>query len=92
MRALKGTPRPGPGPVDRARAGSKHHVVIDGRGIPLTVTLTGGNRNDITQLIPLLEAIPAVRGRRGRPRHQRGRCGPTVSTTTTNTAPRCNVG
>jgi IS5 family transposase len=31
------------------------------------VTLTGGNRNDVTQLIPLLTAIPAVRGRRGRP-------------------------
>ena len=29
---------------------------------------TGGNRNDVTQLLPLLKAIPAVRGRRGRPR------------------------
>jgi transposase len=34
------------------------------------VTLTGGNRNDITQLIPLVDAIPAVRGRRGRPRRK----------------------
>jgi hypothetical protein len=32
------------------------------------VTLTGGNRNDVTQLIPLLNAVPKVRGRRGRPR------------------------
>jgi transposase len=32
--------------------------------------LTGGNRNDITQMIPLLDAIPPVRGRRGRPRHR----------------------
>jgi transposase len=31
------------------------------------VILTGGNRNDVTQLIPLIEAIPPVRGRRGRP-------------------------
>jgi hypothetical protein len=31
------------------------------------VTLTGGNRNDITQLIPLVEAVPPIRGRRGRP-------------------------
>ena len=32
--------------------------------------MTGGNRNDITQLIPLIEAIPPVRGRRGRPRQR----------------------
>jgi hypothetical protein len=34
------------------------------------VSLTGGNRNDITQLLPLLEAIPPVRGRRGRARRR----------------------
>jgi transposase len=34
------------------------------------VLLTGGNRNDITQMIPLLDAIPPVRGRRGRPRRR----------------------
>jgi hypothetical protein len=31
------------------------------------VSLTGGNRNDVTQLMPLIQAIPPVRGRRGRP-------------------------
>jgi len=39
-------------------------------GIPLAVTLTGGNRNDVTQLIPLVDAIPPIRGRRGRPRRR----------------------
>ena len=32
--------------------------------------LTGGNRNDVTQLIPLLQAVPPIRGRRGRPRQR----------------------
>ena len=32
--------------------------------------LTGGNRNDITQMIPLVDAVPPVRGRRGRPRRR----------------------
>jgi transposase len=32
--------------------------------------LTGGNRNDVIALEPLLEAIPPVRGRRGRPRQR----------------------
>src|SRR3954465_3270910 len=58
----------GPSPVDRGRAGSKHHLLVDGTGIPLAWTLTGGNRNDITQLIPLVERVPPVRGRVGRPR------------------------
>ena len=31
------------------------------------MTLTGGNRNDVTQLLPLLQAIPKIRGTRGRP-------------------------
>ena len=34
------------------------------------MSLTGGNRNDITQLMPLIQAIPPVRGRRGRPRQR----------------------
>ncbi|MGW0891528.1 IS5 family transposase [Saccharopolyspora sp. NPDC002578] len=61
-------PKTGPSPVDRARPGSKHHMISDARGTPLAVTLTGGNRNDVTQLIPLTDAVPGVRGRRGRPR------------------------
>jgi len=45
-------------------------VIAEGHGIPLAVTLTGGQRNDITQLMPLLAAIPPVRGRCGRPRQR----------------------
>jgi transposase len=46
-------------------------LLVDGRGIPLAWTLTGGNRNDITQLIPLVERVPPVRGKVGRPRRRR---------------------
>jgi transposase len=60
----------GPSPVDRGRAGSKHHLLVDATGIPLAFTLTGGNRHDSTQLIPLLDRIPAVAGLVGRPRHR----------------------
>ncbi|GLY82067.1 hypothetical protein Airi01_103340 [Actinoallomurus iriomotensis] len=34
------------------------------------MSLTGGNRNDVTQLMPLIEAVPPVRGRVGRPRRR----------------------
>jgi transposase len=47
-------------------------VITDGGGIPRAATLTGGNRHDVTHLIPLIEAIPPVRGRRGRPRQRPG--------------------
>jgi len=38
--------------------------------VPLAWTLTGGNRNDVTQLLELLDRVPRVRGRVGRPRHR----------------------
>lgn len=53
-----------------ARPGAKHHVIVDRHGTPLAVSLTGGNRHDVTQLIPLLDAIPRIRGLRGRPRNR----------------------
>jgi hypothetical protein len=68
--STQGRPKTGPSPVDRAKPGSKHHVITEGAGIPLAVTLTGGNRHDVTQLLPLIEAIPPVRGKRGRPRQR----------------------
>jgi len=58
----------GPNPTDRRKAGSKHHIITDGNGVPLAVILTGANAHDVTQLIPLVEAIPTVRGKPGRPR------------------------
>jgi transposase len=54
----------------RGRLGSKHHLITDAGGIPLAVILTGGNRNDVTQLLPLIDAIPPIRGRRGRPKRR----------------------
>jgi len=53
--------------VDRGRPGSKHYLISDAHGIPLAVTLSGSHRSDITHLIPQAEAIPSIRGRRGRP-------------------------
>src|SRR5439155_16111604 len=42
--------------------------MVDASGIPLAWSVTGGNRNDVTQLIPLLDKVPPVRGAVGRPR------------------------
>ena len=60
----------GPNPTDRRRPGSKHHILTDAQGIPLSVILTKANRHDITQLLPLVRAIPAIRGKPGRPKRK----------------------
>jgi transposase len=44
--------------------------LVDATGIPLAWTVTGGNRHDVTQLIPLVDAVPPVRGRVGHPRRR----------------------
>jgi transposase len=66
----KGGSATGPSPVDRARNGCKHHLLVDATGIPLAWTVTGGNRNDVTQLVPLIERVPPVRGKAGAPRRR----------------------
>ncbi|KOV73621.1 transposase [Streptomyces sp. NRRL WC-3723] len=45
-------------------------MIVDRHGTPLVVTCTGGNRHDVTQLLPLLDAVPSIRGLRGRPRRK----------------------
>jgi transposase len=43
-------------------------VLTDAKGIPLAKSLTGANAHDVTQLIPLVDAIPTIRGKRGKRR------------------------
>jgi transposase len=70
LRAPCGGEKTGPNPTDRRKLGSKHHLLTDTHGIPLAITLTGANRHDVTQLLPLLDKIPRVKGKRGAPRRR----------------------
>ena len=45
-------------------------MITDANGTPLAAILTGANRHDVTQLLPLVDAVPPVRGKRGRPRRR----------------------
>lgn len=47
-----------------------HHLLTDPSGIPLAISLTGGNRNDVTQLLPLVDGLAPVKGKVGRPRQR----------------------
>ena len=66
----KGGAATGPSPVDRRKTGSKHHLICDGRGTPFHVITTAANVNDITQTLALVDGLPPVAGRPGRPRRR----------------------
>ena len=65
IRAVHGGDQTGPNPTDRAKRGSKRHLICDGRGVPLAVRLTGANRNDSQEALALVDAIPPLHGERG---------------------------
>jgi IS5 family transposase len=48
--------------------------VTDRRGIPLAARLTGANVHDSTMLANMLDAIPSVRGKPGRPQRRPNKC------------------
>jgi transposase len=60
----------GKNPTDRAKKGTKRHLLVDGNGTPLAVRLTGANRPDAPEALKLLDDIPPIHGRRGRPRRK----------------------
>ena len=70
VRAVYDGEQTGPNPTDRAKRGSKRHLICDGRGVPLAVRLTGANRNDSQEALALVDAIPPLHGERGRPRQR----------------------
>ncbi len=66
----KGGGKTGPTPTNRGKLGTKRHLVTDKKGIPLAELTTAANVNETTVLEQLIDAIPPVRGKRGRPRRR----------------------
>ncbi|GGW53820.1 hypothetical protein GCM10010340_35460 [Streptomyces griseoloalbus] len=62
-------------------SGSGHHLIRDGRGIPLKVITTAADVNDVTQTLALVDGIPPIRAGVPKP------CSVTRATTPTPTAP-----
>ncbi|HBO9989480.1 MULTISPECIES: IS5 family transposase [Pseudomonadota] len=60
----------GPNPTDRGKLGSKRHIIVDAQGIPLVVLVSGANRHDSMMFETCVDAIPAVKGLKGRPRRR----------------------
>lgn len=51
----------GPNPTDRGKKGSKRHLLVDGRGVPLSLVVTGANVHDCKRLDEVLTAIVVKR-------------------------------
>jgi transposase len=60
----------GKNPTDRGKKGTKRHLLVDGKGTPLALRITGANRNESLEAMNLVDDIPPIRGRRGRPRRK----------------------
>lgn len=58
----------GPNPTDRGKLGSKRHIVVYARGIPLVILVSGANRHDSKMFERCVDANPAIAGLAGRPR------------------------
>jgi transposase len=58
----------GANPVDRGKPGSKHHLVCDGSGLPLTAVVTAANVGDTTVFQAVVADIPPIRTPAGRRR------------------------
>jgi putative transposase len=62
----------GPNPTDRAKSGTKRHVLIDGNGAPLGLHLTGTQRHDLKGLTTLLKTgvlLQRPRATKRKPQH-----------------------
>jgi transposase len=64
----RGGEKTGKNPTDRGKQGTKRHIIVDRKGIPLTIQLTAANVNDTTRLEQTVDAINPIKGPRGRPR------------------------
>jgi transposase len=60
----------GKNPTDRGKAGSKRHLGTDRQGIPLAQVLTAANVNEGTVAEQVIDAVPPIRGKVGRPRRR----------------------
>ena len=60
----------GPNPTEHGRPGTKRHLLTDAAGLPLAVSITGANVHDCKLIEELLDSVPVVKGRRGRPRNR----------------------
>jgi len=56
-----GGEKTGKNPTDRGKLGTKRSILVDRRGVPLSLALGGANTHDMKLLIPTLDGLVVVR-------------------------------
>jgi len=56
-KAPLGCENTGPNPTDRAKSGTKRHVLTESHGVPISLVVTGANRNDFKETNSVIENI-----------------------------------
>jgi transposase len=65
----RGGSNTGPNPTDRGKSGTKHHILVDREGLPLTALQSGANIHDSVMFEEVVDAVKPIKGAgRGRPR------------------------
>src|SRR5262249_52154609 len=57
-------------PKDGAKRGTRRPLLVEGKAPPRAVRTPGANRNESLGAMNLVDDIPPIRGRRGRPRRK----------------------
>ncbi|MGA9316983.1 MAG: IS5 family transposase [Nitrososphaeraceae archaeon] len=60
-KAPLGGKKTGPNPTDRAKSGTKRSILVDGKGVPLGVSVDGANRHDMKMSKATLQSIVIYR-------------------------------
>ena len=71
-RAVGGGDKTGPNPTDRRKPGTKQHLLVDRNGVPIEIRVTGANRHDVREIIPLVANMPSIAGKVGHPQQRPG--------------------
>jgi putative transposase len=61
QRLLLGEKSTGPNPTDRAKSGTKRSLLVDGKGVPLGITVDGANIHDMKMTQATLQSIAICR-------------------------------
>ena len=51
----------GPIPTDRAKSGTKRSILVDGKGVPIGVSVDGANRHDMKMSKATIQSIVIYR-------------------------------
>jgi hypothetical protein len=72
QRHLLGEKGTGANPTDRAKCGTKRSMVVDGKGVPLGITVDAANRHDMKMTKTTLQSIVVNRPQlTTRPKHNK---------------------